>query len=169
MLKSGIAYVFSFFASYCLFPFFLAILIHYKNVVADKLLLPFFICIALWVAYIIKVGGDFMEYRFFVPILPFMMILVAWCVTLVMANWLKIVLVFMVVVGSFSHYIFFEEFRGIESVRVFLEDVVSGKPNWSGIGIRLESTFHNRGINATIATTAAGAIPSASGHPCRAE
>jgi arabinofuranosyltransferase len=163
IFRSGIAYVGSFFASYYLFPFFLAILIHYKNIKADKFLLLLFISIVFWIIYIIKVGGDFMEYRFFVPILPFIMILVTWSVTLISTRWLKIVLSFMVVAGSFSHFILFNGFRGIESVKVLHDDVVSGQPNWALVGIRLGEIFQGKGINVTIATTTAGAVPYYSG------
>jgi len=130
---------------------------------ADKLLLPFFVSILLWVVYIIRVGGDFMEYRFFVPILPFILILITWSITLISPKWLRIVMIFMVVAGSISHSILFTEFRGIQSVKALRDEVIGGKPNWREVGIILDDIFQGKGINPTIATNAAGAIPYYSG------
>jgi len=163
VFKSGLGYIFSFFASYYFFPFFLAMVIHYKNITADKHLLPFFISVVLWVVYLIRVGGDFMEYRFFVPILPFIMILITWSITLISVEWLRIVMIFLVVAGTISHSILFTGFRGIQPIKAQRDDVIGGKPNWREVGIRLGIMLQHKGINATIATTAAGAIPYYSG------
>lgn len=159
VIKSSLGYVFSFLGSYHLFPFILILVIHHKRIVTHPLLLSFAIAIFFWVVYIIKVGGDFMEFRFFVPLLPFIIILVTWCISIVGKQWIKYTFVVTVVLGSISHQFLFTNFRGIVSVETLRNEVVGEKYSWSEVGIKLNQLFKLNDVNATIATTAAGAIP----------
>ena len=159
VLKSGLGYIFSFFGSYQFFPFIIILFLHYKQLIKEKFLLALVIIIAFWIAYILKVGGDFMEYRFFVSILPYIIILITWSITRVKRQWIKFVLVFAVVASSISHQFLFDKYRGIVSVEVLRNEVVGKKYSWSEAGIKLKELFGRDSADVVIATTAAGAIP----------
>lgn len=163
VIKAGLGYVGSFFATYYFIPFVVILLIHAKQVVSEKILAAFAIVITIWILYIIKVGGDFMEYRFFVPILPFIMMLFAWSILQINVSWIKAVMIVTVLAGSMSHAFLFTEFWGIQSIKTLRNDVSANKPNWRKAGITLGELFHKNGIDISIATPAAGAIPYYSG------
>ncbi|HYF67846.1 MAG TPA: glycosyltransferase family 39 protein [Ohtaekwangia sp.] len=163
VIKAGLGYVGSFFATYYFIPFVVILLIHTRQIISEKTLAAFAIAVAIWILYIIKVGGDFMEYRFFVPILPFIMMLLAWSILQINVYWIKMVMIVTVLAGSLSHAFLFTEFWGIQSIKALRNDVSADKTNWRQVGITLGDLFHDNGIHISIATPAAGAIPYYSG------
>lgn len=72
--------------------------------------------ILIWTMYIIKVSGDFMEFRFFVPIMPLIYILISITIVL-MPGWVeRIVAVIFLLILSLHHAVTFSGANGIESI-----------------------------------------------------
>jgi arabinofuranosyltransferase len=81
MLLNGLRYVQSFFAWYLLWPLLvLGAAVHvWRRLPVPPTLLPIVALVVSWCAYVVAVGGDFMEFRFLVPAAPFVFLLVAYC------------------------------------------------------------------------------------------
>jgi len=158
-------YVYLFFHSYwlVLFPFLFLIfgrrLLHQNNSAWFVISL----LIVLWLLYVIAVGGDFMEFRFIVPVLPFIFIQIVW-LTFVQVRRIKlqIALVLLVLCGSLHHALTFTNpslrYYDIESTRGLSDLLTQDRTDWIGIGKVLGESF-NYDSHISIATTAAGAIP----------
>jgi arabinofuranosyltransferase len=168
-LKRGLLYVYLFFHSYWLIPFpFLFVLFsrrlwHRRN--RDWLVLA--IIILLWLSYVVWVGGDFMEFRFLVPVLPLLFLGIVW-LTFVHVRRLKLqlALILLVFCGSLHHALTFStpalRYYDVESTQGLSDLLYRDRTDWVGIGNVLGEAFkHNPNI--TIGTTAAGAIPYYSG------
>jgi arabinofuranosyltransferase len=116
----------------------------------------------LWLAYVLVFGGDFMQFRMLVPVMPFLFILIAWTLcTVVRSRGLRAGLVGVILVGSvFCGVVHGRGVfnRGTESVRRLAEHVTLASENWAGIGSVLGRAFGGDS-SVLIATTAAGAIP----------
>jgi arabinofuranosyltransferase len=121
----------------------------------------------LWALYLFYSGGDFMEFRLMVPVLPLMLILASWSIVdLLRYPGLRIVGVGLLVVASVVHGLTFERSplrrQWIESVprlQRWLDDPVYG---WIGLGRFLGQRFDSsvsRDVPVRIALTPAGAIP----------
>jgi len=121
---------------------------------------------ALWLAYVLALGGDFMEFRMLVPVMPFLFILIVWTLFSVVRNrGLRIALPAAVIAGSVFHGAFYGKGllrRNPESVRQLAGHLTSEDENWAGAGRTLGRVFGND-AEVVIATTAAGAIPYYSG------
>lgn len=168
-IKWGIQYVYKFLVSYWLVPFVFMMIFTFKKIFERLKVLDFLIIfssIILWLMYIIKVGGDFMEFRFIVPILPLCFILVSWIIIgFVKQRSLQIALISLVIVGSFQHSKFFETVvrsQGIDSIQVLQKLLNAPSNNWEGIGRNLKQTLPENS-DVSIAVTPAGAIPYYSG------
>jgi len=118
--------------------------------------------VTLWLAYIIKIGGDFMEFRFFVPILPFLVILYIWLILkVVIQRFIRTTLIFLIVIGSFHHQFTFGKITFITEIASITElthQVEAPDISWADVGKILGRDL-NYSSNITIAVTAAGAIP----------
>jgi len=121
---------------------------------------------ALWLAYVLAFGGDFMEFRMLVPVTPFLFILMVWTLFNVVRNrGLRIALLAAVIAGSVFHGAFYGKGllrRNPESVRQLAGHLTREDENWAGIGRALGRVF-GPDADVVIATTAAGAIPYYSG------
>ena len=121
---------------------------------------------ALWFGYLFVFGGDFVEFRMLVPVMPFLFILIVWALFGVVAKRsLRAALLASVVAGSLFHGVLYG--RGVlkrdpESVRQLAGHLTSPDQNWVGVGRALGQAFGPES-DVTIATTAAGAIPYYSG------
>ena len=121
--------------------------------------------IALWIVYILYIGGDFMEYRLLVPILPFFYLLTGGAILDVIASSKARVLLFATMcIGNFTQYrflggkVFFSQ-AGV-STALLDEWVTTGPINWAATGQALHAFFYTgNGSDVKIATDAAGAIP----------
>ena len=120
------------------------------------------LCVS-WVAYVARVGGDFMEFRFMVPILPWLYLLIARQVATLRSERLRFGVISLLILCSILHAQRFSASRGIESVAQ-LEGHVEG---WTRIGKRLGELFADAapGDEVRLAVTAAGAVPYFSGLP----
>ncbi len=158
--RVGLAYVYNFLESYWLIPLPILFLVFAKKLVwgASQGLAICAAVIFLWLLYVVRVGGDFMEFRFIVPILPFCFILIVW---LIFANLhvaeLRLALVSIVLLGSVHHVLSFSNNK-VESIGILRAHVRAEDEDWEGIGMSLGKIF-NHDPKLTIATTAAGAIP----------
>jgi arabinofuranosyltransferase len=78
-LDNGRLYVWRFFESYALWPFFLLgiLALGFSKRWRDPRLVPVLCVVIAWLCYVAVVGGDFMEFRFLVPVAPGLALLLA--------------------------------------------------------------------------------------------
>ncbi len=162
-LSRGVHFLHRYTASYLLYPFLLLGLFSLRKFFRPmRVPLLFVLGIVLfWTAYIVKVGGDFMEFRLLVPVIPFIFILLSWLIfCFVRSALIRIGLIVLVFLGTFHHASTFEYDRldGIEPVRQLHGHIASPDEHWGEIGKVLGRAFNYDGA-VSIATTAAGAIP----------
>lgn len=156
----GLLYSVRFLTSYWLFPFVIIMLIYLKDLKKNtgnkiKLLAA---AILIWTLYIIKVGGDFMEFRFFVPVMPFLFIILVWMIfNLFQSGKLRSAFVLIIFIGSFYHLLTFHFQSEIESITYLKSHLTAPDQNWVGTGKRLGRLF--KGENVLIAVSPAGAVP----------
>lgn len=159
--RQGIVYLYDFFAAYWLAPALLLLLWASRKMPPKPrrplLLLPASITV-LWMLYTARAGGDFMEFRFVVPVLPFIFLLLTWALMSVGRREARAAFVLLMLAGSLYHALTFTHRDGIEGVALLGGHIDAPGDNWRGIGRVLGATFaEDSGV--TLATTAAGAIP----------
>jgi hypothetical protein len=159
VIKNGIVYLFTFFASYYLLVFCLILVFHFNKIINNKFLLTIVVILLAWSAYIVKVGGDFMEFRFMVPVLPLLFTAVVWSIQQLEGKVVKYVCVLVVLCGSVSHQVLFFDFHGTDSIKKLHGIIYEKETNWEGIGVTFNELFFDARDSIVIATTAAGAIP----------
>jgi hypothetical protein len=119
------------------------------------------ILVATWLAYVVALGGDFMEFRFLVPVLPSGFLLLTWMIfVFIRRPVLQAALALLVLAGSVHHsqsFAYLPE-DAIESTWRLEHHVADPDEQWKGIGLVLRDAF-GPSSTVTIATTAAGAIP----------
>lgn len=164
-LKRGVIYVGLFLYSYWMIPFPFLFLVFGKRLLLEsnrvRLLLSIFVI--LWLIYVVAIGGDFMEFRFIVPVLPLIFIQIVGLIFLdVRGSKLQVVLALLVLAGSLHHALTFTNpplrRYDIESTKGLSDLLTQDRTDWIGIGKVLGDSF-DHDANVTIATTAAGAIP----------
>ena len=115
--------------------------------------------VTAWLGYLVAVGGDFMEFRLLVPILPwFFLLLTAWLLTLEDPR-TRGALLAIVVLGSLAHGVRFAGGSGVASITQLRDNIESPARDWGGIGRSLGTLFGEAPRPVRIAVTAAGAIP----------
>ena len=118
--------------------------------------------ITVWMMYILKIGGDFMEFRFIVPIIPVAMIINVWLIqTIALQKSIKVALIFLIFLGSLHHALTFGGITFVTEVASITElkdQREREMDNWDGIGMVLGEEL-NYSQDVTIAVTAAGMIP----------
>ena len=170
----GLWYIYSFLTEYWLAAFLLlgAVAIWGMRNSQMSVLLTF---IVLWLAYIIRVGGDFMEYRVLMPVLPCMMLIVVWSISwLGQARGVRVALVSMILAGSLLFGIRSSQSSlsavsslnvyDIESIQQLQGHLSDPTSDWKMLGKVLGESFQN-GSQVKIAVLPAGAIPYYSGLP----
>jgi arabinofuranosyltransferase len=163
VIKNGVYYLFTFFSSYYLIVFVVLLAFQFKKAITNKFIVTMLIVLAGWLAYILKVGGDFMEFRFFVPVLPMLMAVVVWSISQLEGKMTKYVCIAVLLFGTISHQVLFFDFHGTDSIKKLHGIIYEEETNWKGIGIRLNELFSGVQDKVVIATSAAGAIPYYSG------
>jgi arabinofuranosyltransferase len=159
VIKNGIYYLFTFLSSYYLIVFVVLFALQIRKALQNKFITMVLIVLAGWFAYILKVGGDFMEFRFFVPVLPSIMLIVAWVISGLKSKTFRYIGVIILLLGSISHQVMFINFHGTDSIKKLHGMIYNPETNWRGIGLRLNELFHGVRDKVVIGTTAAGAIP----------
>lgn len=159
VIKNGIYYLFTFFSSYYLIVFVVVLAFQIRKAIRNKFVVTLLIVLAGWLAYILKVGGDFMEFRFFVPVLPMLMIVITWSIRQLRGKGIKYLCTAVLLFGSVSHMLLFFDFHGTDSIKKLHGIIYEKETNWKGIGLKLNDLFYNVRDRIVIATSAAGAIP----------
>lgn len=162
IFKQGVLYVSLFFNSYLLIPILFLGLLFFKNIFKNQTLLPLIIILFFWIMYVVFVGGDFMEFRFLIPVLPLLFLLLYAIIHHFQTPLLRILLIFLIFGGSWHHYSTFQNRHGVESIASLEAHVISEAENWIVVGMKLKDLF-GKVDDVRIATTAAGAIPYYSG------
>ncbi|MBD3322833.1 MAG: hypothetical protein GF350_17165 [Chitinivibrionales bacterium] len=158
-LKQGVRYVLLFFHSYWLVPFPFIVLFSGSRLFSKNRLLAIpATIIVIWCAYVISVGGDFMEFRFMVPVLPLLFVIITAAVMFIRQITLRTALIVMVLAGSFVHASTFHYTSGIESIRSLQSHLISDHENWIFVGKRLGELFSDCDEPVTVAATAIGAL-----------
>jgi len=165
-VTNGLFYLHHFLASYFLYaaiPLILFAILKKRRTIPPDIWIMAAICL-LWTIYLVRVGGDFMEYRFMVPVLPFLMTMVVWAAWRTTGSYVwRGVMVAVVLAGSVHHKATYRAVSGgllPESTRQLELHLTDEGDAWISTGKRLGKLFyHAKGEPVTIATTAAGAIP----------
>jgi arabinofuranosyltransferase len=165
-MRQGIKYLETYASTYWLFPYAFGLAIGLPALLRrPRGLAWILVAVALWMPYVIAMGGDFMEFRLMVPILPLFAILAAWMVMTLRPLAARVALVALTVVGSAHHALRFQPTPEIDSVAELARYVEEPASGWITAGKALASQFGGAAPPVTIATTAAGAIPFYSGLP----
>jgi arabinofuranosyltransferase len=157
ILKGGVLYLFEFFRSYCLLPLAFIFLFMFRNVLVRRGMRLLACMCALWCLYIVRVGGDFMEFRFIVPVLPFIFILASATVRVLQSWRMQAAFVAMILLCSLFHAVTFRGTPGVESIPKLRDYITGESGHWELAGKALGELFPEGGV--MLATTAAGAIP----------
>jgi hypothetical protein len=158
----GLYYVYLFLTYYLLAPFFVLVAWQGRRIYREDrrigLLLVF---TAGWVGYVILVGGDFMEFRFFVPILPLLMVAILHAIKRAVADRrLAVALIAGLLLGTANNMLdWSRQFYsyGVERLEGLKCHLYAPDENWVAVGRTLGDLFGGTGI--TIACGASGAIP----------
>ena len=155
------------------------ILFYYLNFENLKRFSSLFYMIAaplcIWLLYVIVIGGDFMEFRFLMPVLPlYFMVVFALCFTLLPKHQLRffVVICALLWLGNMSHEARLQNSPGarfmpeqyatavVESTGELNSWLNYPRTNWIIVGKRLGELFnHHSKDDVTIAVSASGAIP----------
>lgn len=161
ILRGGF-FLILFFLTYWFFPVMILSLFGIKWIVKNSRmnLAILMAIIGLWCMYIVYVGGDFMEFRLFISIMPFLFILLSWFIFgFVKKPIFRLALVAMIVAGSIYHALCFTTIRQIGCISELAGYMVRSDQNWPGIGRALGKYFQSEESPVTIAVRPAGAIP----------
>ncbi len=158
----GAAFLFVF-VWYSLYTVFLPALVRRaRDLVGIPGMWPVVGALLVWVVYLLYVGADFMEFRFMVPAMPFIAVVligIIYCCRSVAARW---ILVSALMLGLPFHAALFEGQINVDSTRT-LEQWVVGPTGWVAMGRRLARDVATVAGSAddppVIAVSAAGAIP----------
>jgi hypothetical protein len=162
VFSQGVRYILLFLNSYFLTPFLFIPVFFFRKLFSSRYLTQAGAALIVWALYAIYVGGDFMEFRFLVPVLPLFFILITAATWQIRPILPRALLVLIILVGSWRHWKTFENRDGVESISALHAHVAAPEENWIGVGKQLDELFsHLPGVR--IATTAAGAIPYYSG------
>lgn len=157
----GLVYLFMFLNSYLLWPLVLLVACSAKSLIerAPSHAVPLLGMLTVHLAYVVYVGGDFMEFRLLVPVLPVFFALVLWSLcAFVSCTPIRVALLIIVVAGSLHHAIAFESKKGVASIERLVEHLHDPASDWIGVGHALNRHLWNA-TDIRIALTPAGAIP----------
>lgn len=163
-LRYGLRYLYLFFVSYWFLPMAVLTAVVLPRLLRerrDTIVAALVLCV-LWIGYIARVGGDFMEFRFMVPLLPALVLLsVATILSVSGTPLVRAGLVTIVLAGSANHTVGYGLTPGgpRPESRDDLQGHLTGPDqNWVGIGHALRAVAqHDRTL--VIAIAPAGAIP----------
>jgi arabinofuranosyltransferase len=161
LIKNGINYLYAFIGLYLLLPMGVIGICSLPKLIRQKSIAILLMAaeITLWCSYIVGVGGDWMEFRFFVPILPILFILLIWLAeAIVRSAEMRIAMIGILLLAP-VHYAFAfqrltEPVDGLNSIQSLGADAGP----WTHIGKILGESFQYSN-QVVIATTAVGAIP----------
>ncbi|MDP8238302.1 MAG: hypothetical protein P9X24_04350 [Candidatus Hatepunaea meridiana] len=158
----GFYYLFLFSVFFGLFPFLIIVAGKGKSLVLHNRIAGYLaILILLWLVYIVWVGGDFMEFRFLVPVIPFIFIVIISTLTeFIKDRYISTALIIALCIGTVSSFYFvnrkYHHYR-VERVEELRDHLYAPAENWAEIGKLMGQLFD--GTDVTIAVGAAGVIP----------
>jgi len=163
-IQFGILYIFQFIIFYGFLPILLLTFLVKECSIEKTLDKPksihlYFIILSLFssLLYIIKIGGDFMEFRFLVPILPLFYIIL---VNYIFTKGKRIVATALITLPIISASNFGQRrYHGVEHIKQLNARLYDKRSNWIGIGKRLDKIFPTKKSSIIIGVTPAGAIP----------
>jgi arabinofuranosyltransferase len=158
---SGLRYIHYFLMTYGLYPFVVVLLYYVTRRPYDGARLALLATIALWVVYVVSIGGCFMEYRLMIPVLPMLLLLLVSALLNRMQHKPELLFIGGLLFMSFMHARVESTPTGVESI-AHLHENVHGL-GWERIGLELGSVFADGEPPVRIAVRAAGAIPYYSG------
>lgn len=159
--SGGLTYLATFFSTYLLWPVvaLFAAALWSRARRPSSGIATLLVVLVIEYAYVASVGGDFMEFRFLVPTLPILFVLIVWAAF----RWIRQPLVgaalaLLVVAGAVYHARTFVFRNGIESTWLLTAHLFDPASDWVGVGMTLGGTFRDA-PDVRIGVTAAGAIP----------
>jgi arabinofuranosyltransferase len=174
MLLNGLNYLQRFFSWYCFWPFLaLGAAVHvWRRLPIPRGVAPLLALLVAWCLYVVAVGGDFMEFRFFVPATPWVCLLICYCVhdLLGLAILRRPVVT---VVVSLCILLAASTWHGMTSSGISEDQTLDSIPalanfydvyndgDWSRIGRAMRTDLED--LDVVIALSAVGAIPYFSG------
>jgi len=164
----GLFYLYIFLTIHFLTPYLLLVSVKYSKLAKKN---PAFGLVAglalIWLIYVTWVGGDFMEFRFLVPVIPFIGISIIYTIfSIIMSKKAILALIAGMLLGNINSFFTIEKTvvtYGIETVENLAFHLSEDQQNWTDVGIRLKEVFGDKDVS--IALAAAGAIPYYSGLP----
>jgi len=170
-LVRGVAYTGWMFVSYAWAPIALGVLLfaRVRGVPVRDLVrlrageLPLVVYVALWLAYVISVGGDVMEFRMLVPIIPVIVILMVDLFVRVLEDVRPVgALSALLVVASVVHGLWFRRYVAFLNVNPIPVLAELGDPdpgaNWKAVGLALRGAVA-ASPDLGIGISPAGAVP----------
>lgn len=163
--RVGIYYLYLFLASYWLLPFPLLLFLPLKKLwnKENRYVVMLLTIILIWSFYVIMIGGDFIEFRFMVPVLPFGFVVMTWLIWVYFQrNSIRLLLLLLILLGSIFHILTWGNIRysgDIVEAKLQLQGHLKNEyEDWEQIGKVLGEAF-NYDPEISIATSASGAIP----------
>jgi hypothetical protein len=158
---AGFVYLDAFFTSTFLLPFLFLVAASLRRTTLPVAALS--AAVAIYLISVAGAGGDFMEFRLLVPILPILMLLIVWAIFRrgIPAE-IQVALLALLLAGSLHHALTFRYAKGTESVPSLRRLETDPAWDWVGIGKELGRLFGSAS-DLSIATSACGAIPYYSG------
>ncbi len=165
----GFQYVSSFLLSYCLVPITIIFISKISQVIEQRLNLALITSILIWFLYLVYIGGDFMEYRFFVAIIPLIYILTIKLLTLNLSQRLKVIIISCLLISpSMFQHSFKSDNPTLDRLNIFCRFVAKTNIfnqllnhttlSWENAGLILAEALNND-PSVSIGITAAGTIP----------
>ncbi len=158
-MGQGLLYGLNFLTSYLLLPILVLALARSWRLLRRQELSVFALVVLGWAAYLVRIGGDFMEFRMIVPVLPLVFVVAAFLIFTLESLRGRAFLVALVLFGSGFHAWNFRDAGDLETISSLRAHLESESANWPGAGRALGELFAGAEPPVIIATTAAGAIP----------
>lgn len=165
----GLFYLYLFLLLYFLVPYIALLGWKIKSLIKDQQAAGYLAVFSfIWMAYIVYVGGDFMDFRFMVPIIPFLMIVLVRMITSYVGDKrLQTALLVVLCLGTVHHMTTFSRVVagfGVEKINELSAHLTTPTQNWIAVGKKLGELFE--GTDVLVAVGPAGAIPYYSELPC---
>ena len=166
-LVNGTYFLLQFLLRFLFLPCLLLLFVHIRKLKTDKSLLTLLALAASWCGYVVYAGGDFMEYRFMVAIVPVLSILLVWAARR-SVQWkvgtMTIGVALLAAVSPWAGIQIGPHHLKVETREELQSHLDADGQDWQGIGEMLSRVF-DRDQTVSIAVFPAGAIPFYSGLP----
>jgi len=130
----GLWYLWQFLVDYALILFVCLMVLYAPRVLNRVEMRVLLGAVAIWCAYTMRVGGDFMEYRFFVPILPLFFVAVVRTLQVIEPARLQAALILLLLCFSLHHGLTYTPYWGIESIDSLNLEHRPVDEDWPGMG-----------------------------------